>query len=643
MDNIESNLSQNENVEKNENENKEINSNDNEVSIDIKNNEEKIEQPENIENNISEKINETENNKANIIDNKSIKPTDDLKDDKTNNLELNENKPSEEQTKEKKENPENDGQTITETNIQFESKKENIPIEKIIEEKEEYTSIENLLNENQNKNNILRNNQIYFTEANTLVPKTDIHKSNSNKIYTLTSIPEYSNIKIKKTAETPMKIKSVNYKKNNINICLNNLSPEMYMKKKVTINKETEVNILKNRIKKYEEEIQKQNEYDYKKAMKECKLQYIKDLKNKEKEKQIIEEHKKLEEKLKNMEEYRKNMINNKIKKILQRQKNKLKNKSNLTNSYNNILTEVSNNDKIEKINNEKILKTLESYEEKLPILPGMPKYEIIKLIKNREEENFCINTEQRINGLERNHRKNYLKHLYSINHKLAKQNEIYNLRYEKCLLIKDKSEEIEENFMEKDMIKRYNINQNIMRELSEKKEKAKGNYMKNIENVKEKKELLQKQEQQKIKKILKRLNRYKSLDLKKNIINNENINNQRIYFSNLQKENLNKANKEIKDYYNDLILRQEDYLWIVKDLQKDESIIRNIVHKKALETQNKKNNEMKYLSKFMEKMDKTNINNQKDGTKMKMFLEQRRAEIESKKREEEEKENNGK
>jgi hypothetical protein len=261
------------------------------------------------------------------------------------------------------------------------------------------------------------------------------------------------------------------------------------MKKKVNINKETEVNILKNRIKKYEEEIQKQNEYDYKKAMKECKLQYIKDLKNKEKEKQIIEEHKKLEEKLKNMEEYRKNMINNKIKKILQRQKNKLKNKSNLTNSYNNILTEVSNNDKIEKINNEKILKTLESYEEKLPILPGMPKYEIIKLIKNREEENFCINTEQRINGLERNHRKNYLKHLYSINHKLAKQNEIYNLRYEKCLLIKDKSEEIEENFMEKDMIKRYNINQNIMRELSEKKEKAKGNYMKNIENVKEKKE----------------------------------------------------------------------------------------------------------------------------------------------------------
>ena len=71
---------------------------------------------------------------------------------------------------------------------------------------------------------------------------------------------------------------------------------------------------MKIRIKKIEEDLQKQNDYDYKSAMRDCKLKYIKDMKNKEKEKQIIEEHKKLEEKLKNMEEYIKNMINNKIK-----------------------------------------------------------------------------------------------------------------------------------------------------------------------------------------------------------------------------------------------------------------------------------------------------------------------------------------
>ena len=627
----ESNLSQNENIEKEKNENENINSNINEISIDIEDNETKIEKKDFVDDNNSEKIIETENDKININNYQSVLPINDTKDIKDNNLNNPENNHSEEN--EKKPNQESD-QIIIKYNIQSESKKELIPIEKIIEEKEEYTTIENILNENQNKKNI------YFTEANSLLPRTDIHKSISNKLYTLTTIPEYSNIKIKKTAETPMKIRPLNYKKSckNINLCLNNLSPEIYMKKKIRLNNDIEVNILKNRIKKYEEEIQKQNEYDYKKAMKECKLQYIKELKNKEKEKQIIEEHKKLEKKLKDMEEHRNNLINNKVKKTLQRQKNKMKN--HLNNSYNNNLTETkNNNEKIEKINNDKILKTLESYDGKLPVLPGMPKYEIIKMIKDKEEDIFCISTEQRLNNLEKNHKKNYLKHLHSFNSKLAKQSEIYKCRSKKCFFIsKDKSVELEENYIEKDMLKRYNINQNIMRELSEKKEKAKGNVLKNIENVKEKKELLQKQEQQKIKKILKRLNRYNSLDLKKNVLNNDNINNQRIYFANLQKDNLNKANKEIKEYYNDLILKRGDYLWIIKDLQKDELSNWNIIQKKTLETQNKKNNEMRGLSKFMEQMDKININNQKSGTKMKLFLEKRKAEIETKKKEEEDK-----
>ena len=312
-----------------------------------------------------------------------------------------------------------------------------------------------------------------------------------------------------------------------------------------------------------------------------------------------------------------------------------------MNNSYNNLTTEANNyHEKIEKINNDRILKTLDSYDEKLPVLPGMPKYEIIKMIKNKEENIFCINTEKRLNDLERNHKKNYLKHLHSFNNKLAKQNEIYNCRSKKCFFVsKEKSEELEENYIEKEMLKRYNINQNIMKDLSEKKEKVQGILLKNIENVKEKKEYLQKQEQQKIKKILKRLNRYNSLDLKKHILNSEYNNNQRIYFANLQKNNLNKANKEIKEYYNDLILRREDYFWIVNDLQKDELNNRNIIQKKAIETQSKKNNEIKGLSKFIEQMDKININNQKGNTKMKMFLEQRKAEIETKKREEEEKE----
>ena len=45
----------------------------------------------------------------------------------------------------------------------------------------------------------------------------------------------------------------------------------------------------------------------------------------------------------------------------------------------------------------------------------------------------------------------------------------------------------------------------------------------------------------------------------------------------------------------------------------------------------------MKSLNKFLEKMDRNNINNQNKGSKMKLFLEQRRIEIANKKKEEEE------
>ena len=626
---------------KQETENKQIVEQKEIQTLDIKNPDTITETEQNIPLN-----NNTQNTQQNS--NQDTKQETNEKDGTNNNI--NKNIVSEEIKNDKGEKMEN-FEKNEKKEVEPEAKKENnLVTNRIIqEEADEYSPIEEILKERQNRNNIMNNNQIYFTEANTLIHRDytdlrDIHKSNSNKLYTLTSIPEYSNIKIKKSAETPMKTKllinnqNTKTKNKNLNLMLNNLSPEIYMKKKFVVNKENDVNFLKIRIKKIEEDIQKRNEYDFKSAMKECKMQFMKDMKNKEKERQMMEENKKFEEKLKNMEEYRKNMINNRIKKILQRQ-NKNRNKKKVdanNNSMDNNMTEITIKERIEKINNEKIFKTLDSYDEKLPILPGMPKYEIIKMIKDKEEKNFCINTEQRLKDLEKNHRKNYLKHLRMINDKLVKQNELYNIRSEKCMLESKNPKESEEDYIAKEMLKRYNIKQNILREMSTKKEKAKENLLKNIENVKEKKELLIKQEQQKIKKIIKRLNRQKSIDVKKNEVN-ENINNHRIYFSNLQKENLNKASKEEKNYYNELILRQEDYFWMVNNVQKDENYSRTLIHKKVLQTQNKKENEMKNLNKFLDKMDRDNINNQKKGTKMKLFLEQRRIEIENKKKEEEE------
>ena len=574
--------------------------------------------------------NESQNNISNNINNVL---TNDLKEKNSENN-IDNTQIKEEKIEEKNIKIENNDIPTKSNLIEKENEpKENteiINLKNSTEENNTFISIENILEERQRENNIVNNNHIYFTEANTLVekPENDIHKSNSNKLYVLTSIPEVSNAKKNIKYQTPIKDKlTTNKNSKNKNLFLNNLSPEIYMKKKYTTNKDNEINSLKYRIKKYEEEIQKQNEYDYKKAMKECQVIYDRELKNKEKQKQILEEHKKMEEKLKNMEEYRNNLANERIQKIIQRQNriNKNINKNNINQSHE--LTDASIKNKS---SDENAVNTIDSYDGKLPILPNMPKHEIYKLIKENREENFCINTEKRLKTLEVNHRRNYLNNLTLINDKLVRQNELYNKRSAKCIMAtKDRTNELQEEYIAKDSIKRYNIRQNLLRDLSEKKDKRKDYLLKNIENVKEKKELLEKEEKEKINKILKRLNRKNNIDIKKNLNNNEN-NSHRVYFYNKQKENLNKANKEIDEYYKELILEQEDYLWMVRDIQKHEPTNKLII-KNTLDTQNKKNMELKSLNKFLEKMDKDNINNQKEGTKMKIFLQHKKMEIENK------------
>jgi len=501
----------------------------------------------------------------------------------------------------------------------------------------QFKSIEKILEEYPSLNDgITSNNQIYFTEANILVDKTqeDLLKSdnnnNNNNLNQLGSIPENSNTKKNTISKTPFKTK------NSKNL-LNNISPDRYMKKKYTINNESEISPLRFRIKKFEEEIQKQNEYDFKSAMKECKILYDREMKKQEREKQIQEEHKKYEEKLKNMEEYRKNLLNKRVQKIMQKA-NRNNNKKNMIENRSLDFNLIDNNIINKKLNgDDNVINTLDNDKGKLPPIDHSKRYKIMKLKKEKNEENFCIKTEKRMKSLELNHRINYLNHLDLINEKINKQSELYNQRSEKCILAtKDRTSELQEEYFSKDMLKRYNMHQNILRELSEKKYKMKGNILKNLENVKEKKELLQRQEEQKIKKILKRLNRQpQSLELRKDTLSVES-NNQRIYFSNLQKENLNKANKEIDEYYKELLLRKEDYFWMVNDLQKDEVGNQNIIQR-SLDLQKQKEKEMKSLNKFLEKMDKNNINNQKGGNKMKIFLNQKKMEIDNKKRAEEE------
>jgi hypothetical protein len=346
-----------------------------------------------------------------------------------------------------------------------------------------------------------------------------------------------------------------------------------------------------------------------------------------------------MKEKLKSMEEYRNSIINQKIEKFNQKQ-NEMKKSKSLNRSHESIsMLNINNN--ISR-NNQKT-NTMVSYEynsfdnqrKKLPSISSLPKYEMIRLIKNKKEEEFCYMTEKRIKENELIHRKNYLKQLRLMNKKFLKQKKIYNERNLKCLnAINVNTDQLEEEYMEKDMIKRYNINRNLLRERSAQKVKVRENLMKNLEGVKEKRELIKQEEQQKINNYIKRLNR----EVKKEDIY-EYLFAQRNHFLNLQKKNIIKTNKESRDFYHELILRQEDRYLILDEIEKEEPMIKQAILRRTIKEQNKKNNKLKSLGKFMGKMERNNINNKSDEAKNKLFQEKRKIDIEKKKKQKEEEE----
>lgn len=526
--------------------------------------------------------------------------------------------------------------------------------EEKIDEKDENKALEKILypfkNESQNQRNnntaVLNGNQLYFTE--TKIPKVkfsnNMKKSNSNKQFTIPLIPKYpgTNKNSMKSGATG-KLNIIPERKPNlkisksINSIVNNLSPEKYMRKRIVNN--FNFNPLEYRIKQMEEEIQKQNNYDFQKAMKELQFQYNKKIKNKQKEKQIFQQSKKMKEKLKSMEEYRNHIMNQKIEKYFQKQ-DKIKKSKSLNRSHESIsMLNINNNIS----RNNQNTNTMVSYEynsadnqrKKLPSISSLPKHEMIRLIKSKKEEEFCYVTEKRIKENEINHRKNYLKQLRLINKKFLKQNKIYNERNLKCLnAIKVNVDQLEEDYMEKDMIKRYNINRNLLRERSAQKEKVRENLRKNLDGVREKKELIKQEEEQKIKDYIKRLNR----EVKKEDIY-EYLFAQRSHFLELQQKNLIKTNKESRDFYHELILRQEDRYMILDEMEKEEPIIKQAILRRTIKEQNKKNNKLQSLGKFMGKMERSNINNQSDEAKSKLFQEKRKIDIEKKKKQKEEEE----
>ena len=483
------------------------------------------------------------------------------------------------------------------------------------------------LNKNKNQKNIKTienmnslDNKLYFTETNiqSNPHKNTTEKSSSSKLYTIEVIPEHP-IDSKLNSKILSSNKSTKSKdKNNSNI----LQPEVELKRRI-VNK-FNFYPLQHRIKEIEEQIKKQNEYDFEKTMKELKIKYEQKLKKKERDKIINEKNEKFKNKLKQMEEFRNNIINQKLIKVMKKQ-----NRPNKRNKIRNKSFDLSQNEKTE--NNNSLQKnhyTIDiNYSEKdeipFPSIQNLSRLEYVKLKKQKTEEEFCFQVQQKLQENEEIHKRNYLNHLNSVNRKRLRQEKLYRERSYNCFeRIKLKDEELKENFIKKEMIKSYNINRIISKARYNKKVRLNKIQYKNY-NVKENQELIEKNMEKKISDYQKKLTEQNKILNKKGMnlsyYTTEKMQ-KKIIFSDKQKENLKNLNKEMSNYYNDLIMKHEDNVMIVNDIQKQENIMRAKVVKRTIGEQIKKEHEIENLKKFRGRMKNENIYNLSEDKVKKIF-----------------------
>ena len=482
--------------------------------------------------------------------------------------------------------------------------------------------------------NIINNNKLYVTESNILSNPNKIttDKSRNSKINTIETIPE-NPIKDNLKSNSFIYNKTPNNKQNKL--IFNNLSPDIDYKRKI-VNKYNFAPF-KLKIKTIEEQMIKQNEYDFQKAMKDLQIQYKQKIKLKQREKLIHKKNEKFQNKLKQMEEFRNNLINEKLLKLKKKQ-NSSKKRRNRKNIDLSSSEKTDRNNKIKKNQSTLNINYSERENNLLPSIQNMSKLEYIKLQKKINEDEFCNQSLQKLQESEEIHKRNHHNFLDSINKKIKKQVRLYRQRSYNCLRkVRMKDDEYKENIISKQMIKSYSINKLIRKAKNDRKSKISKSLSKKY-NIKENKEILEQKYEQKIldyqKKLKKEINftDKKILNLNKCITEKKN---KKIIFSNLHKQNLRDINNEMNNYYHDLILRQEDNVMIINDILKEEVDARKIIVKRTIDEQIQKSKEFENLIKFRNKMKNENINNFRTD-KVKKIFEQKR--IEEKKKKEEEK-----
>jgi hypothetical protein len=342
--------------------------------------------------------------------------------------------------------------------------------------------------------------------------------------------------------------------------------------------------------------------------MKEIKDEFDNKKKNKEKQKHIQEEEQKLKEKLKSMEEFRENKLMERAKKVLIKQSRTIKNlqKSKSRNKLNNKEEQTQNNEDQDEVSN---------YSRKLPQLTSPnERYNAIIANKRQIENDFIKDTLEILNNLDLDHKDNYIYEQNKKNDKIKEHSKKYSERNELYAKIRMEKEMAKnERILQKDISRRYNIRLAILRDRSEKTGRLKEQVKKKMESFQEKQELLEQKEQEKIKKIMGKINKKKSMSN-----NYENIKSKRLLYSNLQKENINNAEKEKEQKYNDYLLDQEYYLGVAYDIQNEHNnkkIFQNIIDKHS-------ENEKKYQDfyQFVDNSKKQDINLKPDKIKMKEY-----------------------
>ena len=93
-----------------------------------------------------------------------------------------------------------------------------------------------------------------------------------------------------------------------------------------------------------------------------------------------------------------------------------------------------------------------------------------------------------------------------------------------------------------------------------------------------------------------------------------------KIIFDRKQKQNLENLNKELSEYYNDIIMRHEDNIMIINDLEKRKDNKIHEVVKRTIEEQIKKDKQLENLKLFRGKMKNKNINNLSEEKVKKIF-----------------------